>query len=96
MSRVRLRVSHRDPALVVAQGSTKRSYRPYAQAFGATANRKAALIVTAVNCHGHMVKALQAVMRTAELPSNGDRARMRTRLALVVSYAKLALRRLES
>jgi hypothetical protein len=96
MSRIRLRVSHRDAALVVAQGSTKRSYKPFAQCFGSTANRKAALVVKAVNCHSHMVKALQAVQRTAELPSNGDRARMRTRLALIVSYSKLALKRLET
>lgn len=93
MSRIRLRVSHRDPALVVAQSSTKRGYRPFAQAFGATANRKAALIVTAVNCHAHMVKALQAALRTAQMPPNGN---ARTRLVLIASYAKLALKRLES
>lgn len=93
MSRIRLRVSHRDPALVVAQGATKRSYRPYAQCFGSTANRKAALIVTAVNCHSHMVKALQATLRTAQRPANGN---ARVRLALVASYAKLALLRIKS
>lgn len=93
MSRVRLRVSHRDPALVVAQGSAKRSYMPFAQAFGATANRKAALIVKAVNCHNHMVKALQATMRTAQLPANGN---ARARLALIQSYARLALAKLEN
>lgn len=95
MSRVRLRVSHRDSALVVAQGATNRSYKPFAQAFGNSANRKAELIVKAVNCHAHMVKALQACQRTAELPPEGD-ARLRTRLALISSYAALALRRLES
>jgi hypothetical protein len=94
MSRIRLRVSHRDPGLVVAQGSTKRSYKPFAQCFGSNANRKAAIIVKAVNCHAHMVKALQATMRTAQMQTSDSR--MRTRLALITSYAKLALRRLES
>lgn len=93
MSRIRLRVSHRDAALVVAQGSAKRSYRPFAQAFGATANRKAALIVTAVNCHGVLVKALESCQRTAQ---RGNGARAQTRLVLIASYAKLALKRLES
>lgn len=92
MSRVRLRVSHRDPALVVAQGSATRSYRPFAQCFGASANRKAQLVVTAINCHVHMQKALLACLRTAQ---RGNGTRAQTRLALITSYAKLALRRLE-
>lgn len=95
MSRIRLRVSHRDPALVVAQGSTTRGYKPFAQCFGQAAPRKAALVVKAVNCHSHMVKALQACLRTAEMPPTGD-ARMRTRLALISSYAAIALRRIQS
>jgi hypothetical protein len=90
MSRIRLRVSHRDPALVVAQGATTRSYKPFAQAFGSTANRKAALIVTAVNCHAHMLKTLQACERTAQMPPNGN---ARARLVLIASYAKLALKK---
>ncbi|MDR5728040.1 MAG: hypothetical protein RB191_11505 [Terriglobia bacterium] len=93
MSRIRLRVSHRDSTLVVGQGATKRSYLPFAQCFGQGASRKAALIVKAVNCHGHLVKALEATMRTAQRPANGN---SRVRLALVASYAKLALRKLES
>lgn len=96
MSRIRLRVSHRDAALVVGQGSTTRSYKPFAQCFGNGAPRKAELIVKAVNCHAHMVKALQACQRTAELPPNGNGARLRTRLALISSYAALALKKLES
>lgn len=96
MKRLRLRVSHQDAALVLAQGATKRSYKPFAHAFGGAARRNAALIVKAVNCHNHMVKALQAVQRTAELPPNGNGARLRTRLALVSSYAALALKKLES
>lgn len=92
MSRVRLRVSHRDPALVVAQGATNRSYRPFAQCFGAGANKKAQVIVRAVNCHTHMQKALESTLRTAQRPANGN---AKVRLALVASYAKLALRRIK-
>lgn len=93
MSRVRLRVSHRDPALVLAQGASTRSYRNFCQCFGASADRKAALIVKAVNCHQHMQKALEACLRTAQ---RGNGARAQTRLTLIASYAKLALRKLES
>lgn len=92
MSRVRLRVSHRDQNLVVAQGASTRSYRPFCQTFGASADRKAALIVRAVNCHGVLVKALEACQRTAQ---RGNGSRAQTRLALIVSYTKLALRRIE-
>lgn len=95
MSRIRLRVSHRDASLVVAQGAVTRSYLPFAQTFGNNAPRKAELVVKAVNCHAHMLKALQACQRTAELPAAGD-ARLRTRLALISSIAALALRKLES
>lgn len=90
MSRVRLRVSHRDQTMVVAQGASTRSYRPFCQTFGASADRKAALIVKAVNCHQHMVKALESCQRTAQRP-NGN---AKVRLALIASYAKLALRKL--
>lgn len=95
MSRLRLRVSHRDPSLVVAQGSTRRSYKPYAQAFGAKSTERAELVVMAVNCHTHMVKALQAIQRTASVPSNGNGARTRIRMALIGNYAAAALKRLK-
>lgn len=95
MKRLRLRVSHDDAALVLAQGTTKRSYKPFAQAFGAAANRNATLIVKAVNCNNHMVKALHAVLRTSRLPVNGNGARLRTRLSLIERYASTALSQVE-
>lgn len=95
-SRLRLRVDHRDPAMVLAQGTTKRSYKPFAHAFGSAAPRKAALVVTAVNCHAHMVKALQAVQRSARLPLNGNGERATTRLALIRRYADTALSKVQS
>lgn len=91
MSRIRLRVSNRDAALVEAQGATKRGRKPFAHAFGKSAASNAALIVTAVNCHQHMVKALQHTLRTAQ--HQGD---ARVRLRLVARFAKAALARLES
>lgn len=97
VKRLRLRISHQDAALILAQGATLRSYKPFAHAFGATkriADANAALIVTAVNCHTHMVKALQATLRTAQLSSNGSSARLH--LALITRYARAALERLES
>lgn len=90
--RLRLRVSHQDAALVLAQGTTKRSYRPFAQAFGGNAKRNAALIVQAVNCNSHMVKALHAVLRTSRVPVNSD---WRTRLRLIERYASTALSQIE-
>lgn len=96
MKRLRLRVSHKDAALVLAQGSTKRSYKPFAHMFGGNANRNAALIVKAVNCHTHMVKALQAIQRTARVPSNGNGARTRVRMALIGRYATTALLKVRS
>jgi hypothetical protein len=92
MSRLRLRVSHRDAALVVAQGATSRSYKPFAQAFGSNAKRNAALVVGAVNHHQHMVKVLQAILRMADLPQNNDVARMRVRLAFISRYCASALK----
>lgn len=95
--RLRLRISHRDASLVVSQGSTTRSYKPFAQAFGVkSASAKAALIVTAVNCHIHMIKALQAIERTSRLPLNGNGARLRTRLTLIGRYASSALKAVQS
>lgn len=95
MKRLRLRVSHRDAALVVAQGATKRSYKPFAHAFGAAANSNAALVVKAVNCHNHLVKAMQSIQRTAQSPLNGNGARSRMRLSLVGRIAQTALSKLE-
>lgn len=88
MKRLRLRVSHRDPTLVVAQGATTRSYKPYAQAFGEKkAPRRAAVIVTAVNCHFHMVSTLRLIERTAR--RNGN-----PRLVLIATFARTALSKL--
>jgi hypothetical protein len=92
MKRLRLRVSHQDAALVLAQGATKRSYKPFAQAFGGAANRNATLIVKAVNCNSHMVKALRAVLRMSRLPENG---RAIARLSLIERYASTALSQVE-
>jgi hypothetical protein len=93
MKRLRLRVS-KDPGLVLAQGTTKRSYKPFAQAFGAgkRGSDNAALIVKAVNCNTHMTKALHAVLRMSRLPVNGD---WRTRLSLIERYASTALSQVE-
>lgn len=87
MSRLRLRVSHRDAAMVVAQGSVTRSYKPYAQAFGANAASRAATIVTAVNCHHHMITTLQHIERASRM--NGTDARSRVRL--IGRFARTAL-----
>jgi hypothetical protein len=92
--RLRLRVSHKDAALVLAQGSAKRSYKPFAQAFGAAANRNAKLIVKAVNCNSHMLKALHAVLRTSRLPVN-ENGRAIARLSLIERYASTALSQIE-
>lgn len=93
VSRLRLRVSHRDPSLVVAQGATRRSYKPFAQCFGASNNSeaKAVLIVKSVNCHNHLVKAMQAVQRTSMAPVNGSGSLLRKRLSLISRYAAAAL-----
>jgi hypothetical protein len=95
MSRLRLRVSPQDRAFVLAQGSTRRSYRPFAQAFGTkrVSEAHAELIVTATNCHQHLVKALQRIQREAQRPVNGNGARMRTRLSLIARHAATALSR---
>lgn len=91
VSRLRLRVSHRDPSLVVAQGATKRSYRPFAQAFGKQSETRAELIVTAVNCNHLLVKALEAAQRTAMAPVNGNGQQLRARLSRIGHYAAAAL-----
>lgn len=89
MSRLRLRVSHQDKTLVVAQGATKRSYKPFAIAFGKRSGAtNADSIVTAVNCHNHLIKAMQAIHRTARRPANGN---ARLRLSLIARYASAAL-----
>lgn len=92
MKRLRLRVSHQDAALVLAQGATSRSYKPFAHAFGVNAKRNASLIVTAVNCHRHMVTTLQHIERASRM--NGSDAR--TRVRLIGRFARTALARIES
>lgn len=92
MNRLRLRVSNQDAALVLAQGATKRSYKPFAHAFGGNARRNAALIVTAVNCHRHMITTLQHIERASRM--NGADAR--TRVRLIGRFARAALKRLPS
>lgn len=87
MKRLRLRVSHRDASLVVAQGAARRSYKPFAQTFGKSSEAKAALIVKAVNCHGVLVKALEASLRAAR--SRGDAT---VKLNLVGRYAAAAIK----
>lgn len=92
--RLRLRVSHKDAALVLAQGATKRSYKPFAQAFGGAANRNAALIAKAVNSNSHMLKVLHAVLRTSRLPVN-ENGRAIARLSLIEHYVSMALSQVE-
>lgn len=95
MKRLRLKIDSRDPAHVIAQGSTRRSYRPFAQAFGTKriSETNAALIVKSVNCHNHLVDAMQRILRTAQRPANGN---TRLRLVLIARYAAAALRQLQS
>lgn len=90
VKRLRLCVNHKDRALVLAQGASKRSYKPFAQAFGGSANRRAALIVESVNSHSHMIKTLRAVQRMSQLPVS-DSDRQRTRLALIARHVTTAL-----
>jgi hypothetical protein len=90
VKRLRLRVNPQDRAFVEVQGSTKRSFRPFAQAFGGSANRRAALIVESVNSHSHMIKTLRAVQRMSQLPVS-DSDRQRTRLALIARHVTTAL-----
>jgi hypothetical protein len=98
MSRLRLRVSPQDRALVQAQGSTRRSYKPFAQAFGTkrVSETSAALIVKSVNCHNHLIVAMRTILRTTQRPVNGNGTRMRTRLALIARYATAALSKVRS
>ena len=75
---------------MLAQGASKHSYKPFAQAFGSSANRRAALIVESVNSHVHMLKTLRAVQRMSELPAS-DSDRQRKRLALIARCVTAAL-----
>jgi hypothetical protein len=98
VSRLRLRVSHKDAALVQSQGTTTRSYRPFAQAFGPTkraAEANAALIVKAVNCHNHLVFAMQRVQHAARLPAGANGQRLQARLKMIARHAATALERLD-
>jgi hypothetical protein len=90
--RLRLRAS-KDAGLVLAQGATSRSYRPFAQVFGTqrVSQKNAALIIKAVNYHNHLIKAMEAVQRGAQLPTNWNDERLRKRLALIGHYAAAAL-----
>ena len=96
-ARIRVKVSHQDPAFVLIQ-SRPRSYAPFAHAFGTKriSQKNAALIVKSVNCCHHLIKALQAVQRTSRLPVNGNGERMRTRLNLIGRYAAAALKQVNS
>jgi hypothetical protein len=95
MNRLRLRVS-KDPGLVLAQGATRRSFKPFAHAFGSdrVSRSRAALIVKSVNCHNHLVFAMKRVRHTAQMSTNDTQ--LQTRLKLVADYANKALARLES
>jgi hypothetical protein len=98
MQRLRLKVSSGDPSLVRAQVSSRRGYRPFAQAFGAThrtSKANAAMIVKAVNCHNHLIKAMKAIQRTAHLHANGNGERLRTRLKLIARFSRTALSKVE-
>lgn len=92
MSRLRLKVDTQDRAHVLAQGSTRRKFKPFAHAFGTkrVAEANAERIVVSVNCHHHMVSAMQRVLHLAQRP-NGS-----TRLALVSRIAAAALKRVNS
>ena len=94
VKRLRLRVNHKDLALVLAQGASKHSYKPFAQAFGGSANRRAALIVESVNSHNHMLKTLRAVQRMAQLPVS-DSVKQRRVLALIARHVTTALAQVE-
>jgi hypothetical protein len=94
VNRLRLCVNHKDRALVLVQGASKRSYKPFAHAFGGSANRRAALIVESVNSHVHMLKTLRAVQRMAQLPAS-DSDRQRKRLALIARHVTTALAQVE-
>jgi len=96
MSRLRLRINPRDRAFVEVQGSTKRKFKPFAHAFGAKSEANAALIVQAVNCHHHMVVAIQRIQQAANRPVNGNGARLRTRLALIANITAAALKRIDA
>jgi hypothetical protein len=99
MSRLRLRVNSKDRALVQSQGTTRRGFKPFAHAFGATkrtGDANAALIVKAVNCHNHLIKAMQAIQRAAQLPTNGNGERLRKRLALIRRFASTALSKVDT
>lgn len=95
MKRLRLKIDPKDRAHVLAQGSTRRSFKPFAHAFGTTriGESNAALIVEAVNCHHLLVKDLQTILREATRPVNGNGQRMRTRLALIARHAGVAVSR---
>ena len=93
MKRLRLRVNPKDRAFVEAQGSTRRKFKPFAHAFGAKSEANAALIVTAVNCHHHMVTAMQLVLHLAR---RGNGNRLQTRMALVANIAAAALKGVHS
>jgi len=88
-SRLRLRVNPQDRALVQAQGSTRRKFKPFAQSFGTkrASEANAALIVVSVNCH-RLIETMQRILRTTQRPVDGD---ARLRLALVARYAAAAL-----
>lgn len=96
MKRLRLKVSEQDRDFVLVQGSTRRRFKPFAHAFGNTrraSEANAALIVKAVNCHTHMVLALQAIRRMTQRPVNGNGARLQRRIALIARRTTDALLR---
>lgn len=90
----RLKVDPNDPTLIMAEKAKGRGYTVnVAQTFGTKQFREAnaLLIVKSVNCHQHLILAMQTILRATQLPVNGDAPRLRIRLALIARYASAAL-----
>jgi len=104
----RLKVDPKDPTLVMTEQVRGRGYKTVvAQTFGTKAFRQnnAALIVKSVNCHNHLIIAMQTVLRATQMPikngnghgnGNGIEKKLRTRLALISRYATAALSKAQS
>jgi hypothetical protein len=94
----RLKIDPRDSTLVMTEIRKGRGYKTIvAQTFGAKQFREnnARLIVKSVNCHNHLIVAMQTVLRATQLPVNGNGERLKLRLALIARYATAALSKVQ-